>query len=118
MSYSATGGRFVANTSLSVYIQFAYKLWLTGEQNQSMLAHLPKWVSTDSYIITAKAPIGNPTKDQMRLMMQSLLADRYHLAIHFETLDTTVLALTLVKPGRAGPELKPHRRRAALRLSY
>jgi hypothetical protein len=58
-------------------------------------------------VIDAKAD-GNPTKDQMRLMMQSLLADRFKLRAHFETKQVPVLALTLVKPGKLGPKLLPH----------
>jgi bla regulator protein blaR1 len=40
--------------------------------------------------------------------MQSLLADRFKLAIHFETREVPVLALTLVKPGKTGPKFIPH----------
>lgn len=101
------GGRFTADFPLAVYIEFAYKLWLTPEQKDSMLAHLPKWVATDNFEIHAKAE-GNPTKDQMRLMMQSLLADRFKLAIHFETQQVPVLALVLEKPGKAPPKLRSH----------
>jgi bla regulator protein blaR1 len=72
-----------------------------------MLAGLPKWVSTDRFEIQARAA-GTPTKDQMRLMMQSLLADRFKLAVHFETHQARVLALNLIKPGTLGPNLRPH----------
>ena len=58
-------------------------------------------------MIQAKAE-GNPTKDQMRLMMQSLLADRFKLAVHFETHDLPVLALQLKRAGEIGPRLRPH----------
>ena len=101
------GGRFIADFSLPVYIQFAYKLWPTPEQTDAMLAHLPKWVATDNFEINAKAE-GNPTKDQMRLMVQSLLADRFKLIVHFETQTVPVLALVLGKPGRIGPKLRAH----------
>ncbi len=101
------GGRFTADFPLPLYIQFAYKLWLTPEQTDSMLAHLPKWVATDYFEIHAKAE-GNPTKDQMRWMMQSLLADRFKLAVHFETKQVPVFALVLEKPGRTGPKLRSH----------
>jgi uncharacterized protein (TIGR03435 family) len=107
-AYAPTGGRFTAVFPLSVYISFAYKLSLTPEQRQAMVAHLPKWVTTDGYEIHARAAEGNPTKDQMREMMRSLLADRFGLKAHFETQDTPVLALTLVKPGKTGPKLRPH----------
>jgi hypothetical protein len=82
-SYSPNGGLLSADFSLATYIEFAYKLWLSPDQRKSMLANLPKWVDRDKYEIHARAS-GNPTKDQMRLMMQSLLADRFKLAIHYE----------------------------------
>ncbi len=50
---------------------------------------------------------GNPTKDQMGLMMQSLLAERFKLAVHFDSQVVPVLALVLVKPGKTGPKLRP-----------
>ncbi len=73
-----------------------------------MIAHLPKWVAEDRFDIQAKAAEANPTKDQMRLMMQALLADRFKLAVHFETQETAVLALVLVRPGKLGPKFRPH----------
>ncbi len=51
---------------------------------------------------------GNPATDQMRLMMQSLLADRFKLRVHFETREGSVFALTLATPGQTGPKLRPH----------
>jgi bla regulator protein BlaR1 len=69
---------------------------------------LPQSFSQDNlFEIEARAP-GNPTKDQMRLMMQSLLADRFKLKVHLETREGPVFALTLVRPGRTGPKLRPH----------
>jgi bla regulator protein blaR1 len=106
-AYRPTGGRLRADVPLSVYIEFAYKLWPHEEQRREF-SHLPKWVTTDRYSVEARAATGNPTKDQMRLMVQSLLADRFHLAAHFETREVPVFALTLVKAGRPGPKLVPH----------
>jgi len=98
------GGRFSASVSLGRCIFFAYKL--EGFQIKEMISQLPKWAN-DDYAIDAKAD-GNPTKDQMRLMMQSLLADRFKLRAHFETKEVPVLALSLVRPGKLGPKLRPH----------
>jgi uncharacterized protein (TIGR03435 family) len=100
-------GRFSATFPLPAFITFAYKLSLTPDQAQAMSAHLPKWIETDWFEIDAKAA-GNPTKDQMRLMMQSLLAERFHLAAHYETQEMPVYALTLIKPGTWGPKLIRH----------
>jgi uncharacterized protein (TIGR03435 family) len=107
-AFTPTGGRFIANFPLSVYIRFAYKVAPTPDQSQAMFAHLPGWVSRDSFTIEAKAKGNNPTKDQFRLMMQSLLADRFQVAVHIETQQGPMLALTLVKPGKLGPRLRPH----------
>jgi bla regulator protein blaR1 len=40
--------------------------------------------------------------------MQSLLADRFKLVVHFESNEQPVLALILVKPPRLGPRIRPH----------
>jgi uncharacterized protein (TIGR03435 family) len=101
------GGRFSADFGVMTYVQFAYKVQFVQQQIQAMKARLPKWVFSDRYAIEAKAA-GLPTKDQMRLMMQSLLAERFQLAVHFETLETAVFVLALVKPGKLGPKLHPH----------
>jgi bla regulator protein blaR1 len=106
-SYMPNGGRLSADFPLSTYIAFAYKLTLTPEQEKTMLADLPKWVGEDRFVIHAQAE-GSPTKDQMRLMMQSLLADRFKLAVHFETREVPVFGLVLRKPGVTGPKLRPH----------
>lgn len=106
-SYRPTGGRFLATFPLPVYIEFAYKMWLTPEEQDSMLGNLPRWVSSELFAIDAKAA-GNPTKDDMRVMMQSLLADRFNLALHFETRTMPVFALELRKRGKTGPNLRPH----------
>lgn len=99
-------GRLVAQWSLQGYINFAYKLWPSKEQHD-VLAHASNWVNTDQYVVNAETQ-GNPTKDQMRLMMQSLLADRFKLKVHFESRETQVLALILDKSGKTGPKLYAH----------
>ena len=101
------GGRFSAVFTVMTYLQFAYKVRFSQQQVQAMRAKLPKWVFSDLFAIEAKAD-GLPTKDQFRLMMQSLLAERFHLQVHFENQETAVYALTLVKPGKMGPKLRLH----------
>jgi uncharacterized protein (TIGR03435 family) len=41
-------------------------------------------------------------------MLQAVLADRFKLAIHYETQQRPILALSLVKPTRTGGQLQPH----------
>ena len=101
------GGRLFADFPIQIYIEFAYKIMPTHEQEEAMLVHLPKWVSTDRFVIQAQAE-GNPTKDQIRLMMQSLLADRFKLAVHFETREVPVLAMVPDRPPILGPRLRHH----------
>jgi uncharacterized protein (TIGR03435 family) len=104
--YSPYGGFFqAANFPLYTYIGFAYKIM--GNQEQFLRPQMPAWVMTDRFDIQGRAE-GNPDKDQMRLMMRSLLADRFKLAIHYETRQVPVFALVLSKPGRTGPALQPH----------
>ena len=100
-------GRFKADFPLMVYILFAYKLTSNSPQMESIRIHLPKSIANDHFSIEARAE-DNPTKDQMRLMMQSLLAERFKLAFRFESQEVPEFALTLVKPGKTGPKLIPH----------
>jgi uncharacterized protein (TIGR03435 family) len=105
--YPPNGGLFSAkNYGLSAYIAFAYKF--TMPQSRMLNAELPKWAATDRFDVEGRGP-ADATKDQMRLMMQSLLADRFQLKAHFETRETKVYALELVKPGVTGPKLQPHK---------
>ncbi len=107
--YSANGGHFTAtNFSLVSYIFFAYRI--VGDQAQAVLTQLPGWVTTDRFDILANTD-GDPakdTKDQMRLMMRSLLAERFKMVSHYETRQVPILAAVLVKPGKTGPQLQPH----------
>jgi uncharacterized protein (TIGR03435 family) len=102
--YHPTGDYFRADFPLWSYIQFAYKLWAPAEDQRKEIVRLPRWVTTDRYSIEARAA-GTPTKDQFRLMVQSLLADRFMLAAHFEIREVPALTLTLVKAGKLGPKL-------------
>jgi uncharacterized protein (TIGR03435 family) len=106
-SFREPNGRFHADFALPNYIQFAYKIWLTDEERRAMLAKLPEWVETDRFDIEATAPL-HATKDQYRLMMQALLAERFDLKLHFEKRELPVLAMVLAKPGKPGKRLIPH----------
>lgn len=105
--YLTANGRYVASGTLFGHIEFAWDLMPSREQAEAMLAHAPKWVSTDQFEIEAKAE-GNPAKDQLRLMVRSLLADRFQLQVHTVTKEAAVVTLTPEKPGTTGPKLRPH----------
>ncbi|HEV2576261.1 MAG TPA: TIGR03435 family protein [Acidobacteriaceae bacterium] len=106
-SFQPTGGLFRAEFRLQAYITFAYKLWMTREQEDAMLAPLPSWARNDKFVIEARAA-ATATKDQYRLMMQSVLAERFGLKLHFEPKESAVLLMTVETPGKLGPRLRPH----------
>jgi uncharacterized protein (TIGR03435 family) len=107
-SFKQTGGYFKTNFPAFVFIGFAYKLNPPGpEQKKIMLDGVPDWMISTRYTIEARAK-GNPTKDQFRLMMQALLAERFHLAVHYETHEIPVYALSLFSAGKLGPKLRRH----------
>ena len=106
-AYAANGGRFRAtNQALITYVRFAYRL------GPSDLPDLPRWVYNERFDIEARAN-GEPTKDQMRSMMRSLLKDRFKLKVHTEQRTQAVFDLELAKPGQTGPQLRAHQTDAA-----
>ncbi len=118
---SAAGGYFVAeHQPLWRYISFAYKL--SGTEELALRFNLfsgapksgaPSWVtgsfdsSPEFFDISARAP-AETSIDQLRVMMQALLAERFHLATHYQTADAPVYALVQARPGAMGSRLKVH----------
>jgi hypothetical protein len=101
-NYRNSGGVFSAtNYPLLNLIVFAYKVWTP--QGAALAASLPVWTNTAGFNIEARTDNHNVTKDQMRLMMQALLADRFHLVLHTETRQVPLYAAVLAKPGKLGP---------------
>jgi uncharacterized protein (TIGR03435 family) len=99
--YSPNGGLFSAKDNpLLVYIMFAFKVTSLND-----LQGIPSWVADDNFDIEARSQT-NPTKDQMRLMVQSLLADRFKLVMHTENKTKPIYELVLSKPGKTGPQLQ------------
>jgi uncharacterized protein (TIGR03435 family) len=65
----------------------------------------PAWVTSDAYDVIAKGE-GNPTREALRLMLQSLLVDRFKLAVHYVTEERPVFALVMARSdGRPGQGL-------------
>jgi uncharacterized protein (TIGR03435 family) len=62
----------------------------------------PDWISTEKFQLTATVPKG-ATKEQYRLMLQNLLAERFRMKMHFEKKESAVYALVV---GKGGPKLK------------
>ncbi len=69
----------VTNYPMNSLIQIAY-----GVENDQVLG--PAWIDEERFTIQAKVPEG-ATKDQLKLMLQNLLAERFKLAAHFAKKD-------------------------------
>jgi uncharacterized protein (TIGR03435 family) len=102
-----TGGLFwVTDYPISGLIAFAYKL--SDNDINKGYSQLPKWATIRGFDIQARAT-GNPTKDQFRLMVRSLLVDRFKFAMHYDVRQAPVYYLVLLKPRKMGPRLRAHR---------
>lgn len=58
----------------------------------------PKWLNDNEYDIDAKVD-GPTTKENLRLMLRSLLADRFRLSVHSENKELHVYELVIDKDG-------------------
>ncbi len=102
--YKPTGGLLsTEDRPVLTYISFAYKL--TADQSERLT--YPKWAANEHFDIEARGP-ENATKDQMRLMMQSLLADRFKMTVHWETREVPVFKVVLAKSGKLGPDFESY----------
>ena len=63
---------------------------------QQLVSKAP--LDRDSYDLVAKVPAG-ATRDEFRLMLQHLLAERFHLKAHMESRELPALELTIGKSG-------------------
>jgi len=88
---SSPGSLMMRNVSLRTGIQWAYGV--RGHQVSG-----PDWIASERYDIVAKTS-GPASEDQMRRMLQTLLADRFQLALHRETKLLPVYALVTGKRG-------------------
>ena len=59
----------------------------------------PDWMANVRFDIAAKYPPVDSTKDQRTLMLQSLLAERFHLVVHRQTKEMPAYALVVAKNG-------------------
>jgi uncharacterized protein (TIGR03435 family) len=84
-------GVTMKNVHLKSVIQWAYHL-------QAIQVSGPGWLDDNRYDIVAKAAGEVPT-GQQRLMMQTLLAQRFKLACHQETKEMPAYVLTVAKGG-------------------
>src|SRR5262249_16997099 len=87
---SGTPNGFTAtNVALERIIAFAYNEPITR------IVGGPNWIKSDPYDVVARAEGASNT--QIRLMLQSLLADRFQLKLHRETRDLEALVVIVGK---------------------
>lgn len=76
----------------------------------------PAWISRQGAYYDIDAEVaGNPTNDQMRVMLQSLLEDRFHLVAHLQSKVGPYFALQ--RDGSPGKDLAPTKPEACAHLA-
>ena len=99
ITYTADSLR-ATNSTLSALIQSAYGI------REDRLAGGPSWVRTTRFDVNAKAGQALP-REQLRLMAQRLLEDRFGVELTREQREQEVYALRLARAdGRTGPDLR------------
>jgi uncharacterized protein (TIGR03435 family) len=93
--FRISNGRFTGrNATVRFMVAIAW-----GVQNFQVSGG-PAWSASDGFDVDAKSPDPKADTNQIRLMLQALLADRFKLAIHHETRESAIYAL-IVGPGGA-----------------
>jgi uncharacterized protein (TIGR03435 family) len=90
------GGVTMTSTSFKAVVQWAYHL-------QSIQVVGPAWLDSNRYDIVAKASAAS-SPEQLRRMMQTLLAQRFQLTFHR---DTKVMPAYIVSVAKGGHKMKP-----------
>ncbi|HEY4362134.1 MAG TPA: TIGR03435 family protein [Bryobacteraceae bacterium] len=85
------GSVILRNVSMRTAIRWAYNV-------QEFQVTGPAWIADERYDIDAKAA-GPATEAQMRLMMRTLLADRFKLAAHTTQKEMQTMAAVVAKGG-------------------
>ena len=108
--------------SARLLIAFAYNVPFGFERIRVVGG--PDWLGSDDYEIQAKIEDSMyaamqkmnsaQQREQVKLMEQSLLADRFKLEVHFETREMPGFALVIAK---SGPKLRPAKDGESSRLS-
>jgi uncharacterized protein (TIGR03435 family) len=97
------GGRLIATgLPLRELVRFAYGL------QAFQIDGGEEWISSTRFDVSAKASDGATGARQMRLMLRSLLQERFKLRVRSETRTLAVYELLKTsRDGRLGPQLKP-----------
>jgi uncharacterized protein (TIGR03435 family) len=99
----------VVNLQLRELITFAYQI------QSFQLEGGPNWITSDRFDILGKPERPVPGtgaffngQEPLRLMMRTLLAERFKLAMHKQTKELPIFELVLARQdGKPGPQLRP-----------
>jgi Protein of unknown function (DUF3738) len=82
------------NTSVNWLITLAYSL------HAHQILGGPGWLDSENYDVTGRPDTpGQPSRDQLKLMIQKLLADRFQLKFHMEKKEMKAYTITVLKTG-------------------
>ena len=82
------------NTTLSDLMTMAYSI------HAKQIIGAPSWMESDKYDLTVKPDVpGQPNVDQIKVILQKLIADRFQLKFHREKRELPVYAITVIKGG-------------------
>ena len=85
-------------SSTAVTVSWMIKLAYNVHANQ--ISRAPAWLNSERYDTVGRSDIpGEPNRDQMKLMIQKLLADRFQLRFHTEKKELPVYAMVVAKGG-------------------
>jgi uncharacterized protein (TIGR03435 family) len=100
----------VENVPLKMLIGLAWNL----DRDQDRIVGGPKWIETDAFDIIAKTndfPLNSPPPfDSVRVMLRSLLVERFKLTTHEEDQPATVWNFVVAKGGPKMKEADPANR--------
>jgi uncharacterized protein (TIGR03435 family) len=98
--HTGRGRLTVTNDTLKQLIRFAFDVW------DFQIEGGPRWLDADRFDIVATTGSSDViTNQQLRRLLQALLADRFQLKAHRETKEMTVYSLVVTKNG---PKLTEH----------
>jgi len=107
LTFVGTSGNPFKTSGSRVTIQGTPLLLIAAAYNVQLyqIETAPAWADSLVYMVTAKAEgDSTPTTDQLRLMLQSLLADRFQLQLHPASKEMNVYHLL---PAKKNIGLKP-----------
>jgi uncharacterized protein (TIGR03435 family) len=102
--FARGGSLTVVNMQLRALITWAYQI------QSFQLEGGPDWISSDRFDILARSEREVPLsgEDPRRMMLRTLLADRFKLVMHKETKELPIFELVLAREdGKVGPQLRP-----------